>query len=90
MKLFKKKKQTFDTTTLRFNCGVGMFDVDVKVPIELLEKIGDSKQWSRLVKESVTHYIRYLLEEKQMSDYEFNNFFDKIVIENFDGSIPVQ
>lgn len=88
----KNNNKNFETQTLkvRMNTLLPDIEVDIRVPTEHVAKLGSPQQWSSIIRNSLMFYINSHYEQQCHSDEEFNRCFDQIVIDQFNGTIPVQ
>lgn len=87
----KSTPQKFETQTLKVRMGaLPDIEVDIRVPVGFVTKLGTPQQWSSIIRNSLMFYINSQYEQQGQSDEEFNRCFDQIVINQFNGTLPVQ
>lgn len=88
-----KKKVEFEISRIKLRTSIletQQIELDVKVPKDLVSTLGSADKWAEFVRGAINHYVAYAMREQKISDSEFEDIFNQIVVESYNGSIPVQ
>ena len=91
LKWIKSAFTKYDVSLIKLNIGSNApIEVKIKIPIESVSMIGDSKKWSDFITSSINYYAHALRDDRQTNERQFDDVFNKIVSEQYNGILIEQ